>query len=127
MGMNDHRLDPGPALLLLGVLALVRAWFAGAPPPVAWEAGEVVPLRVEELRGEEFRLLPGVGPALAARLEAARLEAVRLQAAGTGTGRLDREPRVSGVGPALRAKWASLRPPEADLSSGTSPPNTGLR
>lgn len=122
--MNDHRLDPGPALLLLGVLALVRAWFSGAPPPVAWasEAGEVVPLRVEELRGEEFRLLPGVGPALAARLEAARLQALGLGGSG-----LDREPRVSGVGPALRAKWALLRPPDTDLSSGTSPPNAGLR
>ena len=120
--MSDHRLDPGPALLLLGALALVRAWLSGAPPPAAWEAGEVVPLRVEALRGEEFRLLPGVGPALAARLEAARLEAER----GSGGG-LSREPRVPGVGPALLAKWASLRPPEAALASGTSPPDTGLR
>ena len=124
--MKDHRLDPGPALLLLGALALVRAWFAGAPPPVAWQVGETVPLRVEQLRGEEFRLLPGVGPALAARLEAARLEALRAQSAGLGGG-LDREPRVSGVGPALRAKWATLRPPDTDLTSGTSPPNAGLR
>jgi hypothetical protein len=115
--MDEHRLEPGAALLLLGVLALVRAWFSGAPPPAAWEAGEIVPLRVEELRGEEFRLLPGVGPALAARLESARLAA----------GGLGAEPRVPGVGPALRAKWTTLRPPDPDLASGTSPPAAGLR
>jgi hypothetical protein len=110
--------DPGPALLLLGALALLRSWSATAPPPAAWEAGATVALRVEELRGEEFRLLPGVGPALAARLEAARATA----------GRLDPlVPHVSGVGPALRAKWAALRPADTSPSGGTSPPGAGLR
>ena len=118
MCVDHERPDPGPALLLLGALALWRSWLATAPPPAAWQAGPAVPLRVEELRGEEFRLLPGVGPALAARLEAARAAA----------GRLDPlDPHVSGVGPALRAKWAALRPADSLLPAGTSPPDAGLR
>lgn len=93
----------GCALVFLGVLGLVRAWLVAAPPPSPWEAGEAVPLRVEALAGDEFRLLPGVGEVLAERLEAART------AAG---GRLteDALARVSGVGPALRKRWAALRP-----------------
>jgi hypothetical protein len=114
--MDERHPDPGPALLLLGALAVLRAWLSGVPPPAPWEAGTTVPLRVEELRGEEFRLLPGVGPVLAARMEAAR-----------AAGGLDREPHVPGVGPMLRAKWAAVRPPEADLADESSPPDAGLR
>jgi hypothetical protein len=116
--VDKERPDPGPALLLLGALALLRSWSATAPPPAAWQAGETVPLRIEQLRGEEFRLLPGVGPALAARLEAARV----------AVGRLDPvDPHVSGVGPALRAKWAALRPPDTSALGGTSPLGAVLR
>lgn len=116
--MRSDRPDPGPALVLLGLLALLRAWLACGPPPAAWQAGEPVPLRLEALRGAEFRLLPGVGPVLAARLEAAR------QAAG----RLDpSDPHVPGVGPALLAKWAALRPPPPPSGAGSSPPDAALR
>ncbi|GJM21498.1 MAG: hypothetical protein DHS20C15_14130 [Planctomycetota bacterium] len=88
--------------MLLGLAAVLRAGcFSGRPASWA-EVAEPVPLRLEALAGEEFRLLPGVGPVLAGRLEAAR------RAAG---GRLDREAteRVSGVGPALLARWDLLR------------------
>ncbi|HEX5009673.1 MAG TPA: hypothetical protein VFY71_04670 [Planctomycetota bacterium] len=105
--MSHSRSRGAPALLLLGLLALVRAWVVGAPPPAAWQSGEPVPLRLEDLRGAEFRLLPGVGPVLAERLEAARV------AAG---GRLlpERVQEVPGVGPALAARWAALRPQEIE-------------
>jgi hypothetical protein len=76
-------------------------------------------MRVEDLRGAEFRLLPGVGPVLAERLEAARV------AAG---GRLlpERVQDVPGVGPALAARWAALRPREP-AGAGISPPDGGFR
>jgi len=103
------------ALLFLGVLSLLRACVSGLPPPAAWRAGEAVPLRLSALQGAEFRLLPGVGPVLAERLEAARL------AAG---GQLlpERVQDVPGVGPALAARWAALSPDAA-----LSPPNAGFR
>ena len=110
-----------PALLFLGVLALVRACAIGAPPPGAWALGQAVavPLCVEDLQGAEFRLLPGVGPVLAERLEAARV------AAG---GRLlpERVQDVPGVGPALAARWAALRPREP-AAPESSPPDAGFR
>ena len=114
--MSHSRSRGAPALLLLGVVALVRACTVGAPPPAAGQAGEPVPLRIEDLRGAEFRLLPGVGPVLAARLEAARV------AAG---GRLlpEHVQDVPGVGPALAARWAALRPG----AEGGSPPAGGFR
>ena len=92
----------GAGLLLIGVLALVRAWEAARPPPDPRTLGQPIALDVEALQGEDFRLLPGVGPVLAARLEAARV------AAG---GRLAGRDllRVAGVGPSLRARWESLR------------------
>jgi len=92
----------GAGLLLIGALAVVRAWMAAAPPPSAWTAGEVINLDVESLSGEDFRLLPGVGEALAQRLEAARV------AAG-GTLTESDVSRVSGVGPSLRRRWSALR------------------
>ena len=116
--MTRSRSRGAPALLLLGLLALVRACVVGAPPPAAWQAGAPVPLRLEDLRGAEFRLLPGVGPVLAERLEAARV------AAG---GRLmpERVQDVPGVGPALAARWAALRPGEPQV--GGSPADGGFR
>jgi hypothetical protein len=93
----------GRGLLLLGVLALARA--ACAMPELVQPAlaGVALPLRIEDLSGDAFRLLPGVGPVLCARLEAARL------AAG---GRLHEQAaaRVPGVGPGLLARWRALRP-----------------
>ena len=97
------RRDPyGPALVLLGVLALGRAWVLSAPPLTVGEVGEPVRLDPYALSGDEFRLLPGVGPVLAGRLEAAR------QAAG---GRLDEQrlTEIPGVGPGLAARWGALR------------------
>ena len=92
----------GCGLLLIGVLALVRAWMAAIPPPSPWDAGEPILLDIEALHGAEFRLLPGVGEALAQRLEQARV------AAG---GHLTEHDllHVSGVGPSLRHRWAALR------------------
>ena len=91
----------GAGLVLLGLLALGRAACADGGPVSAAEAGRPLDLAVENLQGERFRLLPGVGPALAARLEAARV------AAG---GRLDpaRLEEVPGVGPVLAARWRAL-------------------
>jgi hypothetical protein len=116
--MSRSRSRGAPALLLLGLLALARACRVGAPPPAARLSGEPVPLRLEDLRGAEFRLLPGAGPVLAERLEAARV------AAG---GRLlpERVQDVPGVGPALAARWAALRPREPE--AGSSPQDGGFR
>lgn len=113
----------GWALLALGTLAAARACVLSAPPVAAWEVGTPVPLRVEDLAGDEFRLLPGVGPVLAGRLETAR------RAAG---GRLlpERLLDVQGVGPALAARWAALRPDAAGAphgAAGFSPPPAGFR
>lgn len=104
--LDDGLRDAGTAargLLVLGVLALVAALVRGPGPVPADQVGEVVPLVLEDLRGEAFRLLPGVGPVLAARLEDARV------AAG---GRLDPGDarRVHGVGEVLSARWQALRP-----------------
>ncbi|MGQ0553178.1 MAG: hypothetical protein ACT4PU_08145 [Planctomycetota bacterium] len=88
-------------MLLLALLALVRAHSVSAVPPAAWEVGEPVPLRLAELRGASFRLLPGVGPALAERLEAARL------AAGGALNEASLD-AVRGVGPALLRQWEPL-------------------
>ena len=116
--MRNERPDIGPALAALGLLALLRAWLACGPACAPWQAGEPVPLRLEALRGDEFRLLPGVGPVLAARLEAARQAAGRLDPA---------DPHVPGVGPALLAKWAALRPPSPADGAPSSPSDTALR
>lgn len=91
----------GPGLVLLGLLALGRAACPGARDVPAALAGRPLDLSVDGLAGDEFRLLPGVGPSLAARLEAARV------AAG---GRLDpaRLEQVPGVGPVLAARWRAL-------------------
>jgi hypothetical protein len=105
LGTRCARPPPRPlgcGLLILGVLAVVRAWMLAVPPPSPWEAGEPIRLGLESLRGEEFRLLPGVGPALAERLEAARV------AAG-GQLHEDDLAHVRGVGPVLRERWSALR------------------
>jgi len=98
----DHA-STGRALLALGLFAMLRATcFPG--DPARWQAVvEPCSLRLEDLAGERFRLLPGVGPVLAGRLEAAR------RAAG---GRLDPDTArsVPGVGPSLLARWAALEP-----------------
>lgn len=109
---RSRQCDPfGPALLLLGVLALGRAWVVSAPPPSLELVGERVVLDAYALSGEDFRLLPGVGPVLAGRLQAAR------EAAG---GRLSRRDllAVPGVGAALLERWEALRPGCALTESG---------
>ena len=103
---------PGPALLALGLLACLRAAWVSRPlpDPAAW--GERIPLRLETLQGEEFRLLPGVGPKLAERLEQARLAAGGALVPGAVE-------QVAGVGRSLRLRWEAVRPP--------SSPGRGLR
>ena len=88
-------------LLLLAVVALIRALLLGAAVPDPGVPGEAVDLSPESLQGAAFRLWPGVGPALAERLEAARI------AAG---GVLTEEDlmAVRGVGPGLMARWRPL-------------------
>ena len=98
----------GWGLLAVGVLALVRAWLAAAPPLRAEQAGTRVELSIGALSGDEFRLLPGVGPVLAGRLEAAR------RAAG---GRLREQDLagIAGIGPSLVERWRAaglLREPQ---------------
>lgn len=88
------------ALLALAACGLLRAALQARAPPPLEAHGRVFPVRIERLAGDEFRLLPGVGPVLAERLEAARQ-----QAGGRLSGR-DAE-RVPGVGPALRTRWGS--------------------
>jgi hypothetical protein len=97
-----QRQQRGAGLVVLGLLALVQAWRGASPPLRPEDVGVPIALEIEALEGAAFRLLPGVGPVLAARLEAAR------QAAG---GRLDERAlaAVPGVGPSLRARWAALR------------------
>lgn len=112
--MERARPDPGPALLVLGLLACLRAWLLSAPPPAPWEAGHPLPLRIEQLRGAEFRLLPGVGPVLAERLEAARVAAGgRLTEAAADA--------VPGVGPALLARWRAARPRDGAVDPAPGP------
>jgi len=91
------------ALLLLGIIALVRslAWGpdeTGPPMCHAARVGTPIPLVLGQLAGPEFRLLPGVGPVLAGRLEAARV---------AGGGQLDESLALSvpGVGPGLLTRW----------------------
>jgi len=97
------RRDHGRALLVLGLLAMVRAHGCagdGLRPPM--EVGAAVPLALETLAGDGFRLLPGVGPVLAERLETAR------RAAG-GVLTAEAARSVRGVGPVLLKRWRSLR------------------
>jgi len=96
--------DPfGPALLLIGVLALGRAWVVSAGALSIEAVGEAVLLDPYVLSGDDYRLLPGVGPVLAGRLEAARLAA-----GGRHTPATLRA--VSGVGPTLLERWDALPP-----------------
>jgi predicted flap endonuclease-1-like 5' DNA nuclease len=88
----------GWALIAIGALAVVRAWVTAAPPVSPSRVGTRVELSIEALAGDEFRLLPGVGPVLAGRLVAAR------QAAG---GRLREQDldTIAGIGPSLKERW----------------------
>ena len=89
-------------MVLLGLMALLcDAWPSGGRMPAA-EAGEPIPIRLEELRGPAYRLLPGVGPVLAERLESARVAAGGVLDAAAAAA-------VRGVGPTLLARWAVLR------------------
>jgi hypothetical protein len=89
-------------LIVLGLTAVLTAWEGASPPVQPEDVGVPIRLEIEALSGQAFRLLPGVGPVLAARLEAAR------QAAG---GRLDERllDEIPGVGPGLAARWGALR------------------
>jgi len=99
--MARSRPAHGRALLLLGLLAVLRQGCPGAGPVAADLAGEPIALEWSMLRGERLRLLPGVGPVLAERLEQARLAAGGVLDAAVAS-------RVSGVGPSLLARWAAL-------------------
>ncbi len=94
--------DPGRGVFVLGFVALVLHAWGPSERLSAREVGVPLELRLEELQGPGFRLLPGVGPVLAVRLEAARV------AAG---GVLDREAAaaVRGVGPSLLSRWEQMR------------------
>lgn len=94
----------GVVLLALGLLAAGRALHRARPPPEPYALGRRVVLRLETLEGDAWRLLPGVGPVLAERLEAARV------AAG-GALTLRDASRVEGVGPATLARWEALVEP----------------
>ena len=94
----ETRSRAGWGLLAVGALALARAWLAAAPPLRPEQAGTRVELSIGALQGDEFRLLPGVGPVLAGRLEAARRAAGgRLRERDLGA--------VAGIGPALLERW----------------------
>ncbi|RKY18896.1 MAG: hypothetical protein DRQ55_12125 [Planctomycetota bacterium] len=84
------------------MLAVLRALWAGPDQVPATRAGEPVPLRLETLEGAEFRLLPGVGPVLAGRLEQAR------QAAGGALSEAAAQD-VRGVGEVLLERWRAVR------------------
>jgi len=92
------RPSPGWGLLAVGLLAVVRAWLAAAPAPSPDQVGARVELSIDALQGDEFRLLPGVGPVLAGRLEAARRAAGGRLRAGDLDG-------IAGIGPALAGRW----------------------
>ncbi|MFT7465109.1 MAG: DNA uptake protein ComE-like DNA-binding protein [Pseudohongiellaceae bacterium] len=91
----------GRGLLLIGLLALLRAACLQAEAPRAETVGEPIPLVIEQLSGQSWRLLPGVGVVLAGRLEQARLSA---------GGVLDMQGAdgVSGVGPSLLEQWRRM-------------------
>lgn len=94
------RRSTGWVLVALGLLALWRAWLAAAPPVAPASVGTAIAPSLGALAGDEFRLLPGVGPVLAGRLEAARLAAGgRLRAQDLDS--------VPGIGPALRQRWTA--------------------
>lgn len=99
----DHAPHSSPlvGLALLGLLALARSLWLARPPPRVEQLGEALPLRIEALQGGGFRLLPGVGPVLAGRLEQARREA-------GGALTLAQAGRVPGVGPTLLRRWSRL-------------------
>jgi len=94
----DDARGAGRVLLALALLGLARAGLRARPLPPLGEHGRVFAVRVEQLAGDEFRLLPGVGPVLASRLEEARRRA-------GGRLALDDVEDVRGVGPVLRARW----------------------
>lgn len=91
----------GGLVLVLGLVGVGRAWARARPPVSPWDVGRPVSLRPEDLSGDAWRLLPGVGPVLAERLEAARREAGGVLSAR------DLE-HVEGVGPATLARWRAL-------------------
>ncbi len=89
-------------LLALGLVALLRVAMAAVLAGAASERpGAVLDVRPEVLSGAAFRLWPGVGPALAGRLEVARV------AAG-GVLTVEDLRAVSGVGPGLMERWGPL-------------------
>jgi len=96
--------DLGRGLLLLALVAFacdLWPWSAAHRVPAS-RSGIWLSVRLEDLQGPAFLLLPGVGPVLAERLEAARVAAGGVMdpvLAG----------RVKGVGPVLLLRWAELR------------------
>ena len=93
---------PGRGVLFLGLLCLGLDRCPTDLMVPAALAGEPLEVRLESLQGEGFRLLPGVGPVLAERLEHARV------AAG-GVLSPQMAASVRGVGPSLLARWTQMR------------------
>lgn len=90
----------GPVLLVVGLVALFRALTVPmVPDPL--EVGIAVDIRLESLEGDAFRLLPGVGPVLAKRLEMARKQAGGVLHYGDLS-------EVKGVGPVRLKQWGDL-------------------
>ncbi len=89
-------------MLLLGILAVFLDACPGTGSVPAAGAGQPVEVRLEALEGQAFRLLPGVGPVLAERLEKARVEAGGVLNARDADA-------VRGVGPSLLAQWDRMR------------------
>ena len=92
----------GRALMVIGLVALCRASCVDLEAPRASAVGEPVEIQLDQLSGDGWRLLPGVGEVLASRLEQARVEA---------GGHLDEQAidRVPGVGPQLLTRWLRMQ------------------
>lgn len=97
----------GPALILIGLVALLRAACSGVGLVAPERVGAPIDLRLQALSGNDFRLLPGVGPVMGSRLEAARRRAGGVLAPAD----LD---QVPGLGPVTRARWEALWVAEPD-------------
>jgi competence protein ComEA len=95
-------LEPGPAASpAAGPVGAVRGGGAAAPSRAAGSAAALLPLDVNRASAEELRALPGIGPALAARIVAHREEHGPFRAAAE----LE---RVRGIGPKLRERIEPL-------------------
>lgn len=88
-----------PAALLLGWCAASAAESRAAPGPAPDPERVILRVDLSAAGEEELRLLPGVGPALAARIAAER------ERGGPFASLEEVARRVPGVGPARVARW----------------------